>query len=381
MNLCNNRPMLNQTQIHNFATHGFCRADGLLSAADFVAVTDECNALLDELCAQFRAAGKLKDDYAGEPFLTRYLNISRDTGGLFAQHFTIALPQKEIHADTPILLSPGVFDLLVHPAILDAVESLIGGEIAASPVSNIRIKPPESAHMQAQSGGDRAGLFRTTPWHQDNGVITADGDASDMITVWFSLTDVPPEAGCLQVIPGSHRVGNDGYGDAAGGDGDGNPYRDLGDGNGNTGDGYGNPDGSAVDGDGNNGNTLRPHCPDHNGELSIPRRELPRAEPLPLPVRAGDVLFLHRRLCHASLPNVSDQIRWSFDLRYLPVGKPGGRDLFPTFTARSRRRPDSVLTDAQQWAQLWLTARANLAGKPLPQGTFNRWRTDAAACA
>jgi len=182
----------------------------------------------------------------------------------------------------------------------------------------------------------RRGLFRATPWHQDNGVVTAAADDTNMLTVWFSITDAPVEAGCLQVIPGSHRTG------------------------------------------------LLCHCPDANGELTIPRRLLPAQKPRALPVRAGDVLFLHRRLCHAALPNVSDNLRWSFDLRYLPAGAASGRELFPTFVARSRAQPDSVLDSPKEWAQLWLDARAELAGMappPLPPQHWNRWRAEAEACA
>jgi len=81
----------------------------------------------------------------------------------------------------------------------------------------------------------RRGLFRATPWHQDNGVVTKDADDTNMLTVWFSVTDAPVEAGCLQVIPGGHRE------------------------------------------------QLLCHCPDENGELTIPNRLLPAPKPPPLP--------------------------------------------------------------------------------------------------
>ena len=329
--------MLTRQQTRQFRRQGYCLAEGLLKPRDFAPVIADCADVLDDLCRRMRADGELHNDYAGLPFTERYLNLSRDAGGALAQHFTIALPMQGVRADTPIFLAPSVFDLLCHATIVDAVEALIGPEIAASPVGNVRIKPPEKFFADAEStragAGERPGLFRATPWHQDNGVITADGDATPMVTVWFSISDAPAESGCLQVMPGSHREG------------------------------------------------LRHHCPDENGELSIPAHLLPQQQPLPLPMRAGDVLFLHRRLCHASLPNLSDGIRWSFDLRYIPAHARSGRELFPTFIVRSRKTPDAVLTEPRKWAQMWLDARDNIAGKDLPRSCWNRWSAGAAPCA
>ena len=329
--------MLTRRQTQQFHRWGYCLAEGMLQARDFAQVTADCERVLDALCRRMRAAGELRDDYAGLPFTERYLRASGEAGGALAQHFTIALPMREVRADTPLLLAPSVFELLRHAAIVDAVEALLGPEIAASPVGNARIKPPERvfAHDTAPDPNkhERPGLFRATPWHQDNGVITADGDATPMVTVWFSLTDAPLEAGCLQVLPGSHRHG------------------------------------------------LVPHCPDENGELSIPPDCLPPQKPLPLPMRAGDVLFLHRRLCHASLPNLSAAIRWSFDLRYIPAHAPSGRALYPSVIVRSRADPASALTNAADWAQRWRDARARVAGKELPSHLWNRWSADAAPCA
>lgn len=321
-----------QTRAH-FSREGYCLVEGLLQPRDFEPVIADSEAALDDLCRRMRARGELKNDYAGLPFAARYLQLSRDTGAVFAQHFTIALPQREVRADTPIFLAPSVFGLLTHARILDAVEAFIGAEIAVSPVGNVRIKPPERIIPNADERDARRGLFRATPWHQDNGVVTVAADATPMITVWFSIADTPVEAGCLQVIPGSHRA------------------------------------------------DLLCHCPDENGELSIPGRLLPAQKPLPLPVRAGDVLFLHRRLCHAALPNVGDTLRWSYDLRYIPAGANSGRELFPTFVARSRAEPDSALTSPRAWAKMWLDARAKLAGQATPTRHWNRWRADAAACA
>ena len=125
---------------------------------------------------------------------------------------------------------------------------------------------------------------------------------------------------------------------------------------------------------------LATHCPGSgpDGGLQIPSR-LIGGQPVPVPVKRGGALFMHRRTMHASLANRSDDLRWSFDLRYQPTGLPTGRPAFPGFVARSRLDPQSEQRDWRAWSQSWLEARARLAQGLPPR--FNRWLTDAPACA
>ena len=81
---------------------------------------------------------------------------------------------------------------------------------------------------------------------------------------------------------------------------------------------------------------------------------------------------MHRLTCHGSLPNRSDRIRWSLDLRYNPTGQHTGRPVFPGFVARSRRNPDSELDDPAVWAGLWRQARRVWQGMPTPPTTAGR---------
>ncbi len=89
---------------------------------------------------------------------------------------------------------------------------------------------------------------------------------------------------------------------------------------------------------------------------------------------------MHRLTKHTSLTNNSDDIRWSFDLRYQPVGQPTGRDEFPGFVARSRSNPHSELHDFDTWKQLWMQARQQLVDHGRPART-NRWSEDNPVCA
>ena len=122
------------------------------------------------------------------------------------------------------------------------------------------------------------------------------------------------------------------------------------------------------------------HCPAGPGGLEIPEKVLGREAATPVPMKRGDVLFLTKRTAHASLSNVSDEIRWSFDLRYNPIGQNTGRGIFPGFVARSRQDPDSELREAEDWADLWYQTRAYMAETEYNK-RFNRWDANAPVCA
>lgn len=322
---------LTAAQVEQFHDEGYLVVDGLIDAATIIdPLVREYERVLDDLARSLHARGLVADTYADLAFGDRFTQICQETNETNAQHFDFSLPQGNIRVDTPMCLSAEVFRALVHPPLLDAVESIIGSEIYSNPVQHIRIKPPEGRSPRDAGTGELK--MGATNWHQDNGVVLPVADESEILTAWFSLADAGVEHGCLQVIPRSHRLG------------------------------------------------LLTHCPAGPGGLSIPERVASRADALSLPTKRGDVVFLHMRTIHSSLPNVSDVIRWSFDLRYNPIGQETGRGAFPGFVARSRSHPEIELGRPQEWADLWLQARARLAEVDHDE-PFNRWSADAPACA
>ena len=82
---------------------------------------------------------------------------------------------------------------------------------------------------------------------------------------------------------------------------------------------------------------------------------------------------------HSSLPNISDRIRWSFDLRYQPTGQATGRSAFPGFIARSKSNPSSELRNSKIWYEMWKNTRDSLAVGKQPK--FNRWDGKHPVCA
>src|SRR5436309_5353168 len=90
---------------------------------------------------------------------------------------------------THVLLT-WVHTLARHPAILDAIEDLIGPNILVY-TSTWFIKEPESAAIAA--------------WHQD---ATYFGLRPYVhVAAWLALTDATAGNGCMEFLPGSHRLG------------------------------------------------------------------------------------------------------------------------------------------------------------------------------
>jgi phytanoyl-CoA hydroxylase len=220
--------------------------------------------------------------------------------------------------------------MLRCPQLLDLVEGFIGPEIYSNPVQHVRIKAPESREPRDPETG--ALKMGATSWHQDNGVVLPEADDTKILTVWFPLRFAGVEHGCLQVVPGSHHRG------------------------------------------------LMPHCPGGPGGLEVPERVASRADAVALEMDAGDLLFIDKMTLHNSLPNQSNEIRISFDLRFNPIGQATGRSAFPGFVARSRRAPDTELHDPDEWARLWMVAREELANARSDR-PFNRWDASAPVCA
>ena len=300
-----------------FDRDGFVVVEGLLDPhLDLQPILDDYAALLDVLANRWQAEGKLPSAFQELAFNQRASAVISRISDAEAAHLDISLPKLATYTEqTPVHTSAAVFNLLTHPHLLDIVELLIGPEIYSNPIQHARIKPPEAAR---EAGAPGNGYLAATPWHQDLGVITADADQTDVLSVWIPITDATVENGCLCMIPGSHREG------------------------------------------------LAPHC------FEIPAK-FRGSGVIPVPMRAGSVVFFHRLTKHSSLPNLSNDIRFSFDLRYSPVGQPTGRDEFPAFVVRSRRHPEQVLTDHRQWTMLWHDARSRLAARG--ETVFaSRWR-------
>ena len=332
---------LTKDQLNHFSEFGFLKVENLIDPEKIIdPIIEEYHTVLGNLADELYAEGKISSKYEDLEFGERVTKIYAESGEVYNQYFDFSLPQSGIKDDTPFWAGPAVFNALRCESLLDAVQSIIGDEIFSNPIQHVRIKVPEAEAPRDENGMVK---FGATPWHQDAGVATEEVDNTNMLTVWFPLMDASEENGCLQVVPGSHE-----------------------------------------------GKVLT-HCPGFNpktgklvqglaaGGLQIPTTLFQSEDAMPIPMKKGDALFLTKKTVHSALPNISDKIRWSFDLRYQPIGEPTGRDIFPGFVARSKKHPEDILFDPTIWHDLWENARNKLAKEE--QFSFNRWDGEDPACA
>jgi ectoine hydroxylase-related dioxygenase (phytanoyl-CoA dioxygenase family) len=285
------RGSLSPEQIAFYEEEGYLVMPDLLNDADMApvrrAMMDKVSMIADELFADGLITDKRKDS----PFAYRLAELF---AGLTDQQF---LKFGRGWRDR----FPGYFELMANPKILDAVESLIGGELFANPVYNARPKVPKVA----------AGAV---PWHQDKS-YWPDANANPVITVWIPLVDSTPENGCLHIWPRTHKTQLMSY-----------------------------------------------HAEKVTGtrytEIDDEHLVKARREAVSLPIAAGSAILFNDRCVHMSTPNNSNHVRWSVDLRYQPTDQDPMPYHGAGFLARSREYPHRVAT-----LEDWLESRAEHATK------------------
>ncbi|HVC34924.1 MAG TPA: phytanoyl-CoA dioxygenase family protein [Chloroflexota bacterium] len=325
-------PALIDRQVELFEAQGYLVVEDLIDVAGYLdPMVEEYEELLDRLAQRLFAEGKLSSPHADLPFGKRLTQLYAETGQVHAQYFDFSLPFKNVQPDTRCHFGPAVFDILRNPALLDVAESLIGPEVYSNPVQHVRLKPPERLTPRDPKTGRV--MLGATQWHQDASVVVEDADETEMLTVWIPIFDATEENGCLCVVPRNHQVG------------------------------------------------LLQHCVSGEKGNYLPDKYFDVDRAIPVPIRRGGALFMHRTTPHCSLSNNSDDVRWSMDLRYNPIGQPTGRPEFPGFVARSRGNPESELRDPVAWEAAWLATRARMAAHPELIGAFYRWKEGAPGCA
>jgi len=85
----------------------------------------------------------------------------------------------------------GWADAIVHhPAVLDAVQDLIGPDILLF-------------HFTLQTKEAHRATFAA--WHQDDAYFHL--DPPEQVTAWVALSEASEQSGCMRLIPGSHKPG------------------------------------------------------------------------------------------------------------------------------------------------------------------------------
>jgi phytanoyl-CoA hydroxylase len=154
-------------------------------------------------------------------------------------------------------------------------------KLEVDPLYRAWIENPLFERVVRAAVGDDVTIYRATlftkgarggtdlPWHQDGGSFWG-LDRDPELQIWTALDDAPVEAGCVEVLSGSHAAG------------------------------LSRPLGGMVPRD-------------------IVERAGADERKTALPARAGDVLLLHNYLWHRSGRNASGRSRRAFTVAYMPA--------------------------------------------------------------
>ena len=160
--------------------------------------------------------------------------------------------------EKPHILFPWLSDLVRHPRILDAVESVLGPNILCWASGFFAKSPSDGSFIS---------------WHQDStywGLSSA-----EVLTAWVALTPSNCSNGCLRVVPGSHTQQV--------------PHRDT----------------FAE------GNMLS-----RGQEIAV---KVDPSKAVDVCLLPGEMSLHHVRIFHGSEPNRGTQRRVGFSIRYLPT--------------------------------------------------------------
>lgn len=269
-----------------FQEQGYILLKGFLPDAVVAGCVQALQRLVDREAQSLLAKGKIVEGWEGEPFETRLYRLYEGCLDDAPKSF-----RPELHL-------PELFPLFFHSGLLDIVERFLGGEIRLYPNYTARPKLP---------GWDGTQVL----WHQDGGYTEKLGQDDTvaveqfrMVNVWTPLVPVDAHNGCMQFIPGTHRLG------------------------------------------------VVPHeTRKHYLEISETYLKPRLSEAVDIVCDPGDVVLFHNLLFHQGQPNASDSIRWSIDWRYQDAEQ-STRRKERGHIARSRSHPEAAVQDAEQWSRL-----------------------------
>ena len=299
---------MNQNIKKVFEKQGFVRLKGVLNfKEDLEPVLNDMAFIMNRLVHRF-VSKKNKAKVLNYGFRKKYSYLVSLGIPELDQYFNIRLPQNNINVNSDFFASQSIWNLIKNKKILDKVSKILGPEIASNPCQNSRIKQPEKRIL---SKNIHDGLVGRTPWHQDAGVMSREGQkGTDLVTCWIPFTKTRIENGCMLAVKESHKLG------------------------------------------------LVNHITGSKGQVEIKGKEMIDKLPsVALEANVGDIILLNKYLLHCSLPNKSKDFRISMDLRFNKAGQPSGRAPLPSFIVKSKNKNKIKVQNYKQWIALWEKAK------------------------
>ncbi|XP_046370068.2 uncharacterized protein LOC124144624 [Haliotis rufescens] len=214
---------------------------------------DAVEKMVDALAQKLYQAGKIRSLYEDYGVFQRLTKLEQEFPG---SNILLFKHQK---------LPQAFMDVWSNERMLNLIEQLIGPDIAGHPTWNLRTKTPESK-------------IGAIPWHQDSGYFSNESYDHLIPTAWIPFLDATPENGCMQMVK------------------------------------YGHADGRVARHTCCHANTWYITLEEDTmvKELGVDLKKDVYVEPVPY----GGFILFHNLTPHRSGVNLSNDIRWSIDLRW-----------------------------------------------------------------
>jgi phytanoyl-CoA hydroxylase len=165
-----------------FEAEGYAVLHRFLEQGTVQVAREALATLVDRHAERLLAEGKILHLFSEEPFETRFYRLYEDHLDAAPLNF-----RRELHL-------AGLFGIFFHPGLLDRVETILGPEIRLYPNYTARPKLPEWKGTEVL-------------WHQDGGYTGEGAETLRMVNAWTPLVPTTVENGCMEFIPGTHRLG------------------------------------------------------------------------------------------------------------------------------------------------------------------------------
>ncbi|XP_030854236.1 uncharacterized protein LOC100893311 [Strongylocentrotus purpuratus] len=252
---------LTNAQLKQYFEEGCLLVPDFFKPEELDPVREGVKSSVDDIVNKLYDAGKIKDKYENVDLFQRMTCVEKEfPGAAVLLHKTGSLPRS-------------FKDLWSDARLLNVMEQLIGPNIAGHPVWNLRVKTPQNEEA-------------VVPWHQDNAYLDPSALNVLQVTAWIPLLDVTAKNGCMQVARKGHRKGVTAKHRCCVG---GTWYVEV-------------------------------EVEDMVETLGVDMdKDLVTCD-----MSYGGVLFMNNCVPHRSLTNLSNNIRWSLDLRWQRPDKPNG---------------------------------------------------------
>ena len=167
------RKGLSEEQLRQYFDEGFVIVEDFIDQDLLNRVKKEWEDETNELVEKLYKAGKIKEKHQDQDFFHRLIHVDKEFPGRDAPQFSNRQELKEpaVVGASVLLHKKGVMgpvtrELWSYPKLLDAVEQIVGPEVAGNPIWNLRINCPGSE------------VF--VPWHQVKNISKVYGITSPL---------------------------------------------------------------------------------------------------------------------------------------------------------------------------------------------------------